>query len=93
MSCDSCKHEKSEVGPVPYIVHEGEMARNERRERRLLFALILSVTLLFASNAFWLYEWTQYDYASEEVTTTYTQDGEGVNVIGDGNEVIPNGAK
>lgn len=69
------------------------MARNERRERRLLFALMLSVVLLFASNAIWLYGWMQYDYSSEEVTTTYTQDGEGVNVIGDGNEVIPDGAE
>lgn len=89
----SCENKKSELGPVPYIVHEGAMARNERRERRLLFALILSVVLLFASNAVWLYGWIQYDYSSEEVTTTYTQDGEGVNVIGDGNEVIPDGAE
>lgn len=35
----------------------------------------------------WVQAWTEYDYASEDVTTIFSQDGEGVNIIGDGNEV------
>lgn len=88
MDCTTCKENRKTTEPVPYIVHEGAMARNERRERRFLLALVLSIVLLFASNAIWLYAWMQYDYSSTE--TTYTQDGEGLNIIGDSNEVAPN---
>ena len=69
---------------VPYIVYEGAEARAERHIKRLIVALVLTIVLLFASNAFWLYEWTQYDYSSVE----YSQDGKGANVIGTGNEVL-----
>lgn len=71
---------------VPYIVYEGEMARHERRDKRLWVVIILLIVALVATNAMWLYEWCQYDYVSTETTTTYQQDGEGVNIIGDGNE-------
>lgn len=72
--------------PVPYIFHEDAMVRGERREKRLWIALIVAIIMIFASNAIWLYEWCQYDYVSEETSTVYQQDGEGVNIIGDGNE-------
>ena len=55
---------------VPYIVHEAVEARHERTVRRLLAIVILLAALLFASNAFWLFEWTRYDYTSEESTVT-----------------------
>lgn len=71
---------------VPYIVYEGAEARAERHIKRLFVALVLTIVMLFASNAFWLYEWCQYDYSSTEVE--YSQDGEGTNVIGTGNEVL-----
>ena len=80
MECKDCTN-KTE--PVPYIVHESAMARNERSLKRLVIALIVAIALIFASNAAWLYAWCQYDYASEE--TVYTQDGEGLNIIGDRN--------
>jgi len=70
---------------VPYIVFEGEQARHERTVRRLVAIVIIAIALLFASNALWLYAWMQYDYTSTE--TTYQQDGYGVNIIGDKNEV------
>lgn len=83
MGCEDCK-DKS-VAPVPYIVHESAMARNERTVKRLIVALIVSICLLFASNAVWLWAWMQYDYTSEETITEYKQDGEGLNIIGDRN--------
>lgn len=49
---------------IPYIVHEGTMVRMERQIRRITVALIISVILMFISNALWLYAWTQYDYSS-----------------------------
>lgn len=88
MDCKACKENHKTADPVPYIVHEGAMTRDERRERRMLGALVLAIIIAFVSNALWLHAWTQYDHSSEEIT--YTQDGEGVNIIGDSNEVIPN---
>ena len=39
---------------VPYIVHEGDMARLERENRRLLIALAISVVVLLLNNIAWL---------------------------------------
>jgi len=68
---------------VSYLVFESIMARNERHIKRLTIALMVSVILIFLSNAIWLYAWCQYDYTSE--STTYSQDGQGLNIIGDNN--------
>ena len=68
---------------VPYIVYESALTRMERLNKRLFIGLILTVALLFVSNVLWLYAWNQYEYTSE--TVTYSQDGQGVNVMGDGN--------
>lgn len=73
---------------VPYIVHESAQARSERMTRRLVIALVIAVVLIFVSNALWLLAWVQYDYTGEE--TVYTQDGQGINVIGDDNHVADN---
>lgn len=69
-----------EPAPVPFAVHEGALAFARETITRLWVAVILLVVLLAASNFAWLYAWTQYDYVSD----TYTQDGEGVNMIGGG---------
>ncbi len=77
---------------VPYLVHEGCLARDERVIKRLVIALVLTIVLMFASNGIWLYAWMQYDYVEEttsETTTTTTttnttQDGEGINIYGGG---------
>ena len=76
---------------VPYIVHESDMTRLERTNKRLFISLLISIILLFLSNTAWLYVWNQYDYVSE--TTTYSQDGEGINVIGDQNVTETDSAK
>jgi hypothetical protein len=68
-----------ENNQVPYIVYESAQSRSERCIKRLTVALILSILLIFISNALWLYAWCQYDYVSEN--TSYTQDGKGVNNI------------
>lgn len=68
---------------VPYIVYEGEMARQERHIKRLIIMLAIMLVLFFASNMAWLYVWNQYEYVDEtETTIKATQDGEGVNIVG-----------
>ena len=53
---------------IPYIVFEGAQARSERTIKRIVIALIITVAMLFASNALWLWAWSQYDYTSEEIS-------------------------
>jgi len=93
MNCKECKikqkkqEEKkdNDNASVPFFVHEANMTRMDRHNKRLCVALIVLIIALFASNALWLWAWSSYDYTSEGYV--YTQDGQGVNVIGDSNEV------
>lgn len=73
--------------PVPYIVYERTMARFERTIKRLMIVIIISIVVLFASNAAWLYTWNQYDYS--EVTVD-SKDGGNANYIGTSG-IISNG--
>lgn len=76
---------------IPYIVHEAAEAKHERTVKRLILALILSIILLFACNAMWLYAWMRYDYSGEEThTETVTVDGkDGIaNYIGNTGDII-----
>ena len=74
---------------VPYIVFEGEQARHERTVKRLVIALIVSISLLFASNALWLWFFNSFDIVTETVTQD-TDDG-GLNAYVGGNGAITNG--
>jgi flagellar basal body-associated protein FliL len=51
---------------VPYIVHEGDMARMERSNRRLWIIILVLIVLLVGSNIAWLC----YENSMEEVSTT-----------------------
>lgn len=53
---------------IPYIVHEGAMARMERSNRRLLIALAISMVVMLLNNIAWLV----YDHASQNITQEYT---------------------
>lgn len=90
MDCNSCEKRKT-VEPVPYIVHESAMARNERTIKRLVIALIIAVALIFASNAAWLYAWMQYDYTSEESVIDVNAEDGVANYIGNDGDIV-NGA-
>lgn len=75
---------------IPYVVHEGSVARIERITKRITAALIVTIILLFVSNCAWLYAWMQYDYSSSATTTeTVTIDGkDGVaNYIGNDGDI------
>ncbi len=79
--------EKANIKTIPYVAFESAQARSERHIKRLIIALIISVIINLLTNLAWLYAWNQYDYESETVTRTFVQDGEGLNIIGDSNEV------
>ena len=68
---------------VPYIVYEGTVARHERTIKRLIITIIIAILAIFASNAFWLYEWSQYDYmAYSEDIDVNSEDGGNANYVG-----------
>ena len=87
-NCDTCT--KKNAQPVPYAVYEIETAKHERTVRMLIIALLISIVAMVATNLFWIYEWTRYDYSSEE--TVVQQDGSGTNIIGNSNEVTNDGS-
>lgn len=91
MACETCKGKEAHAPEsVPYIVHESSMARMERQIKRLWIALIVCIALIFASNAGWLIYESQFE--TFEYSYDYQQDGQGTNIIGNGNDVN-NGAE
>lgn len=76
-----------EMKDVPYIVLESAEARSERTIKRLIAALVLAIVCFLFTNLAWMYMWNQYEYVAETETRIYTQDGQGLNIIGDDNEV------
>ena len=64
MDCETCKETRMGIAQtpkdVPYIVHEGAVARLERVIKRM-WALVLSlIILLFVSNAVWIWYESQF---------------------------------
>ena len=80
-----------ELKSIPYIVYESAEARSERHIKRLIVALIISILVGLLTNLAWLYAWNQYDYEGTSETRTFVQDGFGLNIIGNSNEVSSDG--
>lgn len=81
--CSTCTKNQSEE--VPYIVHEGTMARMERTVKRLWITIILLIAMLVATNGAWLYFDSQY---VDEVTQTVAQEADsGTNTFAGGDIV------
>ena len=82
--CDSCNPSAKTPVSVPYVAFESSMSRAERIIKRLVIALIVVITLTFASNIGWLI------YANNNGNTnssyTVTQQGNPTSIIGDGND-------
>lgn len=79
---------EDKIRDVPYIVHEGTVARMERVIKRLVIALTISIILMFISNLTWLYFWNQYDYVDEsQYVNVDSKDGI-ANYIGNDGDII-----
>lgn len=71
---------EKEKTDVPYIVFEGEIARSERREKRLWIVIIILIAALLATNIGWLI------YESQFETIYWEQDGDGLNNMNTGEQ-------
>ena len=64
MDCETCKDKRKVISQtpkdVPYIVHEGAVARLERVIKRMWVLVLSLIILLFVSNAAWIWYESQF---------------------------------
>lgn len=80
--CTNCN--RNQADEVPYIVHEGTMARMERTVKRLWVTIILLIALFVGSNALWIYYDKQYQ---DVVVTQENADGYN-NFVGNDGDIL-----
>ena len=59
---------------IPFVVHEADMTRLERTNRRVWILCIILAAMLFGTNAGWLYYESQFEIMNS--TTEITQENE-----------------
>ena len=72
-----------------YITQEEQLVRQDSTIKRLWIALVVAILMIVATNVAWLIYISQFDFEGYD----YAQDGEGINIIGDGNGASYNGAE
>ena len=65
--------EKKTPENVPFIVHEGDMARLERSNRRLLIALVIALIVMIINNVAWL---VHKHIDNQSLTLEYTSEAQ-----------------
>lgn len=63
---------------VPYVVFRDDQTHHRWVVKRLVWALIAAMFLLFASNIAWLIAWNQYDYSGDITTASVDSEGYGI---------------
>ena len=90
MDCETCKEKRRVIAQtpkdVPYIVHEGAVARLERVIKRLYKLIVLLIILLVASLSALIW----FESQVETVETTITQENaDGYNnYIGNDGDIV-----
>ena len=84
--CKSCKENRQNVEPVPYIVHESAMARQERTTKRLVIMMIVILALWFSTIGVFVWYLNQYDFESYDVEVS-TDGGGDANYIGNDGDI------
>jgi len=70
--------EQEKMEMIPYFVHEGEMTRMERTNKRWFIAFLIVLSILFATNIGWVIYESQF---VEEVVTQEVDTGDGAAVV------------
>lgn len=77
--------ENKETAMIPYYVHEGEISRLERLNKRLWILILVIFISLIGTNAGWIIYESQYE---DIVVTQDVDTGEGTAVVsGTGNAI------
>lgn len=72
---------------IPFVVHEADMTRMERTNRRMWILSIILIALLFVTNAGWIYYESQFEVvesSSQEVQQEIDTGNGDATVIGIG---------
>ena len=90
MDCETCKEKRRVVvqtpKDVPYIVHEGAVARLERVIKRMWVLVLSLIILLVASNGAWI--WWESQYQTIETNTTQENADGYNNYIGNAGDIV-----
>ena len=90
MDCETCKEKRKVIDQtpkdVPYIVHEGAVARLERVIKRMWVLVLSLIILLFVSNAAWI--WYESQYQTIEPTITQENEDGYNNYIGNDGDIV-----
>lgn len=93
MDCETCKEKRKVVvqtpKDVPYIVHEGAVARLERVIKRMWVLVLSLIILLVASNAAWIWYCNQWETV-ESWEITQENEGGNNNYIGNDGDITNN---
>lgn len=73
---------EKDIITIPLVALQDAMYAAERHNKRLIAVIIILILALVGSNAFWIYEWNQYDYVTDDYSIDADQDGD-YNIIGD----------
>ena len=84
MDCDHCA-KATAPEPVPYVVHESDMARQERTIKRLWILLLVIVGLFVGSNGWWI--WRESQFADEYYEITQENEDGYNNFIGNDGDI------
>lgn len=80
--CNACKTARKGAEPVPFIVHEAEMARQESTIKKLWVIAIILIVLLFGTNLGWLIYESQFeDVVTSEYSAEQKADGQSNNLF------------
>lgn len=82
---DTLSKEEKTVS-IPYYVHEGEMTRVERLNKRWFIAFLIVLVMFFASNLAWVIYEMSYDtyYYAQEATAEGDGDAAALLTTGEG---------
>ena len=90
MDCETCKEKRKVISQtpkdVPYIVHEGAVARLERVIKRMWVLVLSLIILLVASNGAWI--WWESKYQTIETTITQENADGYNNYIGNDGDIV-----
>lgn len=84
------QNEITDRNPVPFIVHEAEMVRNEVRDDKNKLIIIILIICLTLSNMAWLYVFQSYDYETVIYSTQSDKNGHAI-INGSGKVDITDG--
>ena len=89
-TCNGCDGSKEKN--VPYIVVEGIEARRERRDRRIITALVsITITFILAFTGFAIYTqwmWSQFEVVDESESVSIDSHEGTANYVGNDGDII-----